>query len=140
MTTQRFALATVVGGITLFVLGFLIYGVLLMDFFAANTGSATGALREVPLFWSLGLGELALAALLTLAIGGWARKASAADGLKTGAVVGLLLSLAVGLTFYGVTNMSNLTATLTDIVVGTVRLALAGAAIGAVLSKGASPQ
>ena len=63
--------------------------------------------------------------------------ASVVGGLKTGAIVGLLVSLAVGLTLYGVTNTSNLTATLTDVVVGTVRLALGGAAIGAVLSNGA---
>jgi hypothetical protein len=40
MSTQKFALATVAGGVTLFMLGGIVYGWLLRDFFMANAGSA----------------------------------------------------------------------------------------------------
>jgi hypothetical protein len=133
MDTQRYILATVVGGVTLFILGFLTYGLTLVDFFAAN--SAPGIMKETPIFWSIGLGELLLAGLLTLTLGCWAGVKSIGEGLKSGALFGILLSLAVGMTLYGATNMSNFTATLVDVLVNTVRVALAGAVIGAVLAS-----
>jgi hypothetical protein len=136
MSTQRFALATVAGGVTLFILGYLIYGLALADFYAANAGSATGVMREEPLFWAVGFGELALAALLTLVLGRWAGISGMGDGLKGGAIVGLLLALAINLIIYGVMNTMNLTAALADVVVAAFRLGLAGAVIGAVISKG----
>ncbi len=135
MSTKRFALATVAGGVTLFILGALIYGLALADFYAANAGSATGVLREEPLFWSLAIGELAFAALLTLVLGRWAGVSSVGEGLKQGAIVGFLLALGINLITYGVMNTMNLTAALADVVVGTFRLGLAGAVIGAVLAR-----
>ena len=133
---------------TLFVLGFLVYGLALADFFAANTVSGTDLIRDAPLFWAIGIGNLALAALLTLVMGYWANiarpgdglKASAIDGLKAGAIFGVLLGVAIGVTLYGAWNALNLTATLANVVLGTVRLALGGAVIGAVLSKIAEPE
>ncbi len=46
MTTQKFAIATIAGGVTLFVLGGLLYGVVLIDFFMSNVGTAQGAMKE----------------------------------------------------------------------------------------------
>jgi hypothetical protein len=42
MTTQRFAIGTLVGGLVLFFLGYLVFGVVFASFFAANAGTATG--------------------------------------------------------------------------------------------------
>ena len=72
MTTQKFAWAIIAGGVTLFILGGILYGWLLMDFFAANSGTAQGVMKETPEWLWLGLGELAFAALLTTVIGTWA--------------------------------------------------------------------
>ena len=42
MDIKRFIIGTVVGGITLFILGYVIFELAFADFFDANAGSATG--------------------------------------------------------------------------------------------------
>ena len=81
------------------------------------------------------LSELILAVLLCLVIGCWAGGSGAGAGFRTGAVFGFLMSLAISLMFYGTVNYMNLQATLFDVVLTTVRIALAGAVIGMVLAR-----
>jgi hypothetical protein len=135
MSTRQFALATLTGWITLFVMGFVIYGVLLTSFFAANAGSATGTEREMPLFWSIALGELGLAAALAIVLGKWAKVAGASNGLLVGATLGFLMAVSYDFTMYGTSNLLNLTATLADVAIATVRTGLGGAVVGAVLAR-----
>ena len=135
MTTRQFALATVAGWITLFLLGFVIYGLLLASFFAANGGSATGTERDPPLFWSIALGELGLAAALTITLGKWAKVAGASNGFLVGATIGFLMAVSYDFTIYGTSNILNLTATVADVAVATIRTGLGGAVVGAVLAR-----
>lgn len=135
MSTRQFALATVAGWITLFLLGFVIYGVLLTSFFAANAGSATGTERDPPFFWSIALGELGLAAALTIVLGKWAKVAGASNGFLVGATLGFLMAVSYDFTMYGTSNMLNLTATVADVAVATIRTGLGGAVAGAVLAR-----
>lgn len=136
MSTQKFVLATLAGGVTLFALGGIFYGMLLMDFFLANSGSATGAMKEVPDWFHLVLGELVYAALLTTVLGKWARVSGAGQGFSVGATFGLLLGVALGLTFLGTMNITTPTAVMVDVVVGAIRAGAAGAVIGAIVARG----
>ena len=135
MTTQKFALATIAGGVTLIMLGGILYGWLLMDFFLANTGPAQGVMKETPEWLWLGLGELTLAALLTTVIGTWAGVSGAGDGFRIGAIFGLLLGLSLSLTFLGFANISTPLGSVVDTIVGTIRAGVAGAVIGIVLGR-----
>lgn len=135
MSTRQFALATVAGWITLFVLGFVVYGLLLASFFAANPGSATGTERAEPLFWSIALGELGLAAALTIVLGKWAKVAGASNGFLVGATLGFLMAVSYDFTIYGTSNMLNFTATVADVAVATIRTGLGGAVVGVVLAR-----
>jgi hypothetical protein len=135
MSTRQFALATGAGWITLFLLGFVIYGLLLASFFAANGGSATGTERDPPLFWSIALGELGLAAALTIALGKWAKVGGASNGFLVGATIGFLMAVSYDFTIYGTSNILNLTATVADVAVATIRTGLGGAVVGAVLAR-----
>jgi hypothetical protein len=135
MSTQRFVLSTVAGGVTLFVLGGIFYGWLLMDFFMANAGTAIGAMKEIPDWFHLVLGELMFAVLLTTVLGKWARVSGAGQGFTVGATFGLLLSVAMGLTFIGTMNITTPAAAAVDVVVSTIRTGVAGAVIGAVIAR-----
>jgi len=135
MSAKRFLLATLAGGLTLFFLGYLFYVVLLESFFASHSGTATGAVRELPIFWAIILGELALAALVTLIYGRWATISTAMGGLQAGAMIGLLLGLNYGLVIFGTTYTTDLTAVIVDVVVTAIRVGIAGAVIGAILNK-----
>jgi hypothetical protein len=107
--TQRLVLGTLVGGVVLTLLGYLVYGVVFADFFAANAGSATGVPREPFNFVALVAGQLAWGAVLTLILT-WGSVASVGQAVKVAAVTGLLFMLGIDLTMYGTTNVQNLTA------------------------------
>lgn len=131
--TGRQIVAGVVGGIVLFVMGFLLYGLAFMGFFEANAGSATGVYKEVPTFWALGLGQLLTGIFLALILARWPGARSFAGGLKVSLGLGLLLGFAFDLTWYGTTNIMNLTGTLVDPFVLAVEFGVAGGVIGAML-------
>ena len=140
MDIKRFIIGTVVGGITLFILGYVIFGLAFADFYAANRGSATGVARDTPLIWSLALGALSYAALLTLAIETRTRSATIVEGLKIAAIVGFLFWFSVGFYRYALGNVWNLTATLVDPLLELIRAGISGAIIAAVLGKIAGAQ
>jgi hypothetical protein len=136
MSTGRFVAASAAGGVAVFVMGFLIYGLATASFFEANQGSAVGVMRETPDFVHLFLGQLAFGTFLTIAIGKWARVAGAAAGLQIGAIVGLVVGLGVDLTMFGVTNTANITATLVDPILWMIQMGIGGAVVGAVIGAG----
>ena len=132
MSAKSFVLATVAGGVTLFVLGGVLYGLLMADFFESQSSVA---MRETPIWWALILGELLLAAFVTLIFGRWATISTALGGLKAGAIIGVILTAAINFTMYAVSDIMNPTGAAVDVVVATIRLAVAGAVIGLVLGK-----
>lgn len=135
---KNFAMATLGGTVVLFVLGWVLYGMLLMGFFESNAGTATGVMKEAPDFLWLILGQIVTAAFLAIVLG-WKGATDVASGAKAGAIVGFLLSLGYGLTMYATSNISNLTATLVDPFISLVLFGAAGAVVGMLLGKGATP-
>ncbi len=132
---KKMLIGTVAGGVAFFLLGGLIYEVLLGGFYRANLGSATGVLRELPIWWAMVVSQLALAAVVTYVFL-HANVATASDGLRTGAIVGLLLGITMSFDLYSVTNWSNMTVAFVEPFVWAVRTALAGAVIGWTLGMG----
>ncbi len=140
MNTKRIVIGTLAGGITMFLVGWLIWGLIFADFFAANVGSATGVVRESFLVWAIVLGTFSLAALVTLAVESQAGTSTILDGFKIGAIVGFLVWFGVDFIYYGFTNISNLTATIVDPLLEIVRTGIGGAVIVAVLGRFANGQ
>ncbi len=132
---KKMLIGTVAGGVAFLLLGSLIYEVILGGFYRANLGSATGVLRELPIWWAMVVSQLALAAVVTYVFL-HANVATASDGLRTGAIVGLLLGITMSFDLYSVTNWSNMTVAFVEPFVWAVRTALAGAVIGWTLGMG----
>ncbi|MDE2846874.1 MAG: hypothetical protein OXO51_09220 [Gemmatimonadota bacterium] len=136
MSIIRFAMALIVGTLVLLVLGFILYAMVFTGYFAANAEPGASAVaKDSPDMLFIYLSEVILAALLCLVIGCWAGVSGVVAGLRTGAVFGFLMSLAISMMFYGTVNYMNLQATLFDVVLTTVRVAVAGAVIGIVLRR-----
>jgi hypothetical protein len=135
METKRLVTGTVVGGITVFVLGYLIFDTAFGAFYAANVGSAEGVARDAQLVWAVALGSLSYAALITLAIGSRTGSATMAAGVQAGAVVGFLLWFTTDFILYGITNISNLTRTIVDPLLELVRGGITGGVTAFVLAK-----
>lgn len=135
MDAKKFLLGTLGGGVAYFLLGFIFYGMLLMDFFANNSGSATGLAKEPMAMWAIALGNFAHAALLTYIFGQWANISTFATGAKAGAIIGFLIALGGNFLAYGTSNISNLNAVIVDSLVYAVLSAIAGGLIGLILGK-----
>jgi len=133
MDAKKCLIATLAGGITLFAAGFVFYGVLLMDFMVAN--SPPGLMKEMPDMAPLILGELFIAAFLTLVLSRWPGINNFVAGAKAGAMLGLLFALGLNLIFYATSNMMTPIVIPIDTVVNAIRMGLAGGVIGLVLGR-----
>jgi hypothetical protein len=135
MDTRRLLIGTLVGGIAMYVLGYLIFEAAFGGFYAANVGSASGVTREASLQWAVVLGSLALGALITLAIESRPGPRTIGMGFMTGAAVGFLLWFGVDFLRYGMTNVPNLARTIVDPLLEIVRNGACGAIIVAALNR-----
>ncbi|MCY4647003.1 MAG: hypothetical protein OXE73_09020 [Gammaproteobacteria bacterium] len=129
---KNFLMATIAGGVTLFVLGYLIYAVLLADFFAND------AINPEPIMWAVTLGQFLSAAFLAIILA-WKGVANAKEGFQAGAIIGAVMGLAYGLMMYGtMVGMHTIATLLGDTVVSLVVYGVGGAVIAMVLNRGAA--
>ncbi len=135
MNAKQWVIGTVVGAVVVFGAGWVLFEMLLGDYYAANAGSATGVDRDPPIMWAIAVGALAYAALIIYAMRAQAASMNMISGMKVGAIVGFLLWATADFSLFGITNMSNLTITMVDPFVELVRGGIAGAVIGALLPK-----
>ena len=137
MNTNKFLVGGIIGGVTNFFLGWLIYGMMLMNFMQSHSNSASGVFRteETMIWWALILGNLAFGFLLSYILNK-SNVNSAMAGATVGAVVGFLMSLAIDFSIYAQINLWDTTAMAVDIIASTVMSAIAGAAIGWYLGRG----
>jgi len=140
MDTKKLLLGTLVGGVAFFLLGGLFYGLLLMDFFMNNAGSATGVYKEEPEFVTLILGNLATAFFFTYIFLRFGDVGSFGDGLKAGATIGFINSLGFNLIMYSTANISTLNSAAVDVVVFTAMGAVAGGVIGMLIANKSESQ
>jgi hypothetical protein len=136
MTQGRFWAAALAGGMTLFIVGFLLWGLALAGFYEAHVGTATGVVKEPVDMIHLALGQIVWAVLLTVVMGKWAGVSGLGKGMMIGAVMGFLMSLSVGLSQFSMTNLVEQILVLTDPFVSAVWSGLGGGVIGLVLGGG----
>jgi predicted DNA repair protein MutK len=136
MAGKSFAFATIAGGITLFVLGYVFYELLLSGFFENNlTDAGRAVMLAEPKVLGIFLSNLVYATLLTLTVGTWAKASSAGEGFKVGATVGLLFALSVDIAFQSFTNIWTLNAAFVDTLMNAIMGGIAGAVIAVVVGK-----
>ena len=135
MGMQKLAIGSVVGAIVLFVLGYVIFDLLFLDYYVENAGAAAAGMRDSQIYWSILLGSLGYGALVTYMVGKRADAASIVGGLKAGALAGGLLWFTTNFTIYGYLDLWNLTVTVLDVVLETVRAAITGAVLALVLAR-----
>ena len=131
----RVLAATVAGGITIFVLGFLIYGLVLDPYMKANMVQYSGLMKDPPGWAALVCANLANALLLAFIFDYWAGIKTFVGGLKGGAIVMFLIAITLDLQFLAFMNLwkGDPLPIVADIAGATVLGALAGGVIGQVL-------
>lgn len=127
---NRVLIGGIIGGITFFLLGFLMYGMAFRDILEANTMAGI-SLGEGEMRWLfLILGNLAFGFLIAYIL----HKANAigfASGATVAGIVGFLVSLGGNLSSYGTTNYyTGMTGVFVDIIIITIMCAIVGGVIG----------
>ena len=133
MKTNKILLGGITGGVALFLLGWVIYGILLMDYSTANYNQCMNRPMQEMIWWSLILSNLALGFLLAT-IFSWSDTTGFMAGAKTAGIIGLLLSVSMDFGYYSMTTMYvNPSVIIVDIIAYTIYLAITGALIGWVM-------
>ncbi|MBX7202553.1 MAG: hypothetical protein IT240_10750 [Bacteroidia bacterium] len=124
------------GGITLFLLGWIVFGMLLPhDTMATFYDMSLSRPDEEMLMWALFLSNLMYGSLLSVVLD-WAGSTTWLDGMKRGAVIGLLMTAAYDLNFYAMTTMFLVpTGIFVDMLIFSFLMACSGGVIGFVYGK-----
>lgn len=133
---NRVLLAALAGGVAMFLAGWVVYGMLLMDTMREmNPGMATIS-KEPPVMWALIISNLLWGLLYALIFSRWAGINTLQGGAIAGAWLTALIALSIDLSFYGMSTIMTLNWMVVDVVASTVLGAVGGAAIGWVLGYG----
>ncbi len=125
-----------IGGVTFFLLGWLIYGFLLLDYMKENSNQSIAKPMNEFLWWSLILSNLIWGYFLALILS-WTNTSSMSSGMQKGAVIGLLIATALDFGFYAMSTMySSVTPILVDMAANTIMYAIGGAVIGWYMGMG----
>ncbi|PKP35869.1 MAG: hypothetical protein CVU00_00045 [Bacteroidetes bacterium HGW-Bacteroidetes-17] len=136
MKTNKILLGGIVAAVTFFFLGWLIYGMLLMDFMQSNSDQSMMKAEEDMVWWAMIVSNLASGFLLALLLY-WTNTKSFADAVKVGGTIGLLMAFAVDLSFYSMSNMFfNFTPVIVDTIISAIMWSLAGIAAVWVMGLG----
>ena len=135
MNSKNLLIGTLVGGVAFFLLGYLLYGLLLEGYFMSNMGSAKGVMKANPNFPVLILGNLIGAFLLTYIFDHWAGIKTFLTGAKAGALIALLMALSFNLINFATANVMTMNTAIVDGLVQMVMGAIAGGTIGWVLGN-----
>lgn len=132
----RVLAATVAGGITFFILGFLIFGLILdpMVMKPNMNPEAVKFMKDPPVWAFLILGNFVAAFLLAYIFDKWATIRTFAGGLTAGAVIWFIIALYFQLMFAAFMNMSkSYVPAVADVIGTTILGAVAGGVVGLVL-------
>lgn len=129
-------IAGLIGGIANFLLGWLIFGLLLMDWYASQTTHYDGLVKEMPNLVLILLSNLAMGFLVAIIYGEWTNVRTFKKGFIYGLVISFLFAVTIDLFFMSMMNLYTPTLVVVDIIVSTLMGATVAGVIGFVLGTG----
>jgi hypothetical protein len=141
MKNNKYFLAAILGGVAYFLLGWIIYGMLLMKFMTSHSGLPADIQSKVfrpqaEMNMGLMIVSNLLYGFLMATILNWGNARSAMAGAKMAGIVGLLVAASFDLMFYSMSYMYTPIGLITDIIAAAVWAGLGGAVVGWILGKG----
>ena len=133
MFSKSNLLATLVAGVFLFFGGYVIWGILMVDFFAEHAGTATGVMKEEVDMFHIALGSLIQAFFMGTIYSKWSQGVhNAKNGFQFGALVGAFMGIGIGLLWFATSNLNDFTGTTVEAILEIIFFGIAGAIIGMV--------
>lgn len=126
------AAATLVG----FILGWLIFGVMLDSFYKANMTPYSGLTKDPPSFIAIFLSNLFWGIMLVLIFEKWAGIKSFGQGFLWGIVLYFLIMAGFDILMYGLMNLFTIQLVIVDIIANTILGGIIGGITGLVLGMG----
>lgn len=133
---NRVLLAALAGGVASFLLGWLVWGILLMDVLREINPQIEGVEKDPPNLVLIFVSGLVWALLYALIYNRWANISTFKAGLIAGAWISGLFAISLDLIFLATTNMVSVNGALIDVVANIVVGGLVGGVIGWVLGYG----
>jgi len=124
--------ATVIG----FLLGWLIFGVVLADFYKNNTTFYQGLMKDPPFFLGFLLGSLYLGILIVYIFDRWVKIDNFTSGLYQGFIIYFLMILSFDTFMYASMNLFNIGIIIVDVIANAVLGGIVGGVAGWVLGNG----
>ena len=130
--------ATIAGSIFAFLAGWLVFGILLMDYYSGFMADGyTALMKDPPELWAIYLSNLVSSFMIAFIFSKWANIKTFGAGFMAAMILGLLIALSVDLMFYATTNLYNSRRFyVIDIIVNGVFTGAMGGVIGFVLGLG----
>jgi hypothetical protein len=134
---SKVILAAIAGGLTFFLLGWLIYGVLFADSMESGMSeNAISVMREEPVIWGYGIANLAMGLFLALVYNGMGKK-TFMKGAVAGIWIGILWAIGMDFSMYAGMDLFPLSIIPMDVGMTAVLTGISGGVIGWVLGTGA---
>jgi hypothetical protein len=126
---------TIIGGLTYFILGWIIYGIFLMNFTSTYMNQCTARGANEMVWWAIILSNIINGLMLTLILN-WSGAKKWLDGMKTGAIYGFLVVAGFDLSTWSMTTtFKTFWILLFDVGVATAMMAVTGILITIFCSK-----
>ena len=139
MFSKSNLLATLVGAIVMFFLGYLIWGLATVDFFTEHT--IVNTMKETPDLVLIAVSNLIGAFILSTLYSKWARgHHSLGQGFEFGALIGAFVGLSMGLLWYATANMMDLTAHVVEAILDVIFYGIVGISIALAYQKTAKKE
>lgn len=135
MDIKKWVIGGITGGVLFFLLGWLIYGMLLTSFMESHTGTAGNIMRAEPDFLYLAIGNLAMGFAVAYVLLK-ANVSSMAGGFVTAGIFGLLIGVGFDCMMYATSTVISKTAMAADVAASTVMTAIVGAVVAMVMGMG----
>lgn len=133
---SKLLVAGLVSGVAGFLLGWLVYGMLLMDFMAAHTTVYEGLMKEPPVYMGIFVSNLCWGLLYAYIFQKWANISDFSSGFSAGLIITALIVISMDVFQYSFMNFGDATMYAVDIVVSTLMGGLMAGVAGMVLGKG----
>ncbi len=131
MNIKKLIFGTIIGGIVYFLLGWLVFGILLKDLISVPPEYSNILIPDEEFKISLMfISCLVWGLLLSFIFHQWANITSFIGGLKAGAIIGFLVSLSTGLGVASMYKFGNVSNVIIESLASALTTALVGGAIG----------
>lgn len=134
MFSKTNLLATITGGIAMFLLGYLIWGMAMVSFFESH--SLNNIMKDPPAIGLIFIANLIQAFAMSTLYNKWSSGTySTKNGFEFGAWIGIFIGLGLGLLWFSTSELMDTTGTLVGAIIDIIFYGIIGGIIGLTYSK-----